>query len=170
MPGAVPDSFGEFFLVQYREKGNGNDPLSGGPGKAVWIWHVDSTLIGDGWSFLYDNSYTAHKLLRLMEADGLEEIEAGNGYWDINDFYVPGKGLGPGNGTRFQELYRFDNERFCYEYSTTSFIDADGVQYTFFRTVCDLQRNTPLRFCTTRCDVYGYFHGYFDHEPALGFR
>jgi M6 family metalloprotease-like protein len=94
MPGAVTDSFGEFFLVQYREKGNGNDPLSGGPGNAVWIWHVDSTLSGG--DFLYDNSYTTHKLLRLMEADGKEHLEAGNGYWDINDFYVPGKGLGPG--------------------------------------------------------------------------
>ena len=48
--------------------------------------------VGD---YLYDNSYTDHKLLRLMEADGLEEIEAGNGYWDVNDFYLPGKALGP---------------------------------------------------------------------------
>ena len=60
----------------------------------MWIWHVDSTLSGG--DFLYDNSYTTHKLLRLMEADGQEHLEAGNGYWDINDFYVPGKGLGPG--------------------------------------------------------------------------
>ena len=95
MPGAVRDSFGEFFLVQYREKGNGNDPLSGGPSKAVWIWHVDSTLNSGGWGFQYDNSYTSHKLLRLMEADGQEKIEAGNGDWDVNDFYLPGQLLGP---------------------------------------------------------------------------
>ena len=30
-----------------------------------------------------------------MEADGLEEIEAGNGGWDVHDFYLPGKALGP---------------------------------------------------------------------------
>ncbi len=96
MPGAVPDSFGEFFLVQYRERGSGNDPLSGGPNRAVWIWHVDSTLTAGGWGFQYDNSYTSHKLLRLMEADGQEEIEAGNGDWDVNDFYLPGQALGPG--------------------------------------------------------------------------
>jgi len=95
MPGAVPDSFGEFFLVQYREKGSGNDPVSGGPDKAVWIWHVDATLNTGGWGFEYDNSYTSHKLLRLMEADGREEIEAGTGDWDVNDFYLPGQVLGP---------------------------------------------------------------------------
>ena len=50
MPNAVPDSFGEFFLVQYREPGTGNDPLKTGLNKAVWIWHVDSTLSGGGLS------------------------------------------------------------------------------------------------------------------------
>ena len=95
MPGAVPDSFGEFFLVQYRERGSGNDPGAGSPGNAVWIWHVDSTLNSGGWDFQYDNSYTSHKLLRLMEADGREQIETGNGDWDVNDFYRPGQTLGP---------------------------------------------------------------------------
>jgi M6 family metalloprotease-like protein len=95
MPGAVPDSFGEFFLVQYREPGTGNDPLKAGLGNAVWIWHVDSTLSAGGWSYLYDNSYTSHKMLRLMEADGLEEIEKGTGNWDVDDFYLPGRVLGP---------------------------------------------------------------------------
>jgi len=95
MPGAVPDSFGEFFMVQYREPGNGNDPFKAGLNKSVWIWHVDSTLTSSGWGFQYDNSYASHKLLRLMEADGREEIEAGNGYWDTDDFYLPGNALGP---------------------------------------------------------------------------
>ena len=95
MPGAVPDSFGEFFLVQYREPGSGNDPLKAGLSKAVWIWHVDSTLTSGGWGFQYDNSYTSHKLLRLMEADGREEIETGTGNGDVHDFYLPGQALGP---------------------------------------------------------------------------
>jgi PKD repeat protein len=95
MPGAVPDSFGEFFLVQYREPGSGNDPLKTGLSKAVWIWNVDSTLSDGGWSYLYDNSYSSHKLLPLMEADGLEEIVAGTGNWDGDDFSLPGKSLGP---------------------------------------------------------------------------
>ena len=97
MPDAVPDTFGEFFMVQYREPGNGNDPLQGGLGdsskKAVWIWHVDATLTPDGTGYANDNSYTDHKLLRLMEADGREQIEAGSGYFDVNDFYIPGQVL-----------------------------------------------------------------------------
>jgi len=95
MPGAVADSFGEFFLVQYRQPGTGNDPIKTGLNKAVWIWHVDSTLTAGGGTYLYDNSYTTHKILRLMEADGLEEIETGNGSFDVHDFYLPGQGLGP---------------------------------------------------------------------------
>ncbi len=95
MPGAVPDSFGEFFLVQYPEPGSGNDPLKAGLNKSLWIWHVDSTLTSGGWGFQYDNSYTSHKLLRLMEADGREEIEKGTGNGDVHDFYLPGQALGP---------------------------------------------------------------------------
>lgn len=30
-----------------------------------------------------------HKLIRLMEADGLEEIETGDGEADAEDFYLP---------------------------------------------------------------------------------
>jgi len=41
------------------------------------------------------NSYTSHKLLRLMEADGLEEIETGDGNADSGDYYVAGKTFGP---------------------------------------------------------------------------
>ncbi len=99
MPDAVPDSFDEFFLVQYRELGNayenGNDYPRWGNQKSVWIWHVDATLTPDGRNFAYDNSYTNHKLLRLMEADGLEEIETGYSFPDMNDFYIPGQELSP---------------------------------------------------------------------------
>ena len=89
------DPFTEYFLAQYRA-GGGNDsagpgvPQAGGNGIA--IWHVDYRSYTDG-SQKYDNSSTAHKLLRLMEADGLEEIEA-TGTWNPADLYVPGKTLG----------------------------------------------------------------------------
>ena len=115
MPRAAPDSFGEFFLVQYREPGSGNDPLKAGLGKAVWIWHVDSTLSGSGWGYLYDNSYTTHKLLRLMEADGLEEIESGTGNWDGDDFYRSRSGTGTSDPAEYQYVYRCENEC-CHQY------------------------------------------------------
>jgi len=86
----MPDStasgvFEEFFMLQNRVQ-SGND--LGLPGSGIAIWHVDARLNGAGQDFLYDNSYTSHKLLRLMEADGLEEIENGGGA-DAGDLYLP---------------------------------------------------------------------------------
>jgi len=81
----------EYFIVQNRAQ-DGND--SNFPGEGLTIWHVDSTLNEQGSNFLYDNSYTDRKLLRLMEADGLEEIEAG-GTADAGDYYTDGDELSP---------------------------------------------------------------------------
>lgn len=88
MPGASPDAvFGEFFMVQYRKRYTGNDPADY-PADGYLIWHVDSTLDSSGSIFLFNNSYTDHKFLRLMEADGLEEIEQKRSV-DSGDFYLP---------------------------------------------------------------------------------
>ncbi|MEE4272285.1 MAG: M6 family metalloprotease domain-containing protein [Thermoanaerobaculales bacterium] len=81
----VVDPWNEYFLVQHRRR-EGNDAEI--PNDGLLIWHVDARL-GDDGSPIYDNSYTEHKLLRLMEADGLEEIESG-GRADAGDFYTPG--------------------------------------------------------------------------------
>jgi len=92
MPGAsVGAPFSEYFMVQNRSR-VGNDADI--PTDGLLVWHVDARLDGTGNDYLYDNSYAAHKLLRLMEADGWEDIEAG---WsaDAGDFYVPGDSFGP---------------------------------------------------------------------------
>ncbi len=81
----VTDPFAEYFIIQHRRR-QGNDATI--PNDGLLIWHVDARLDDNG-DFLYDNSYTEHKLLRLMEADGLEEIELG-GRADAGDFYSPG--------------------------------------------------------------------------------
>jgi M6 family metalloprotease-like protein len=81
----VADPYAEYFMVQHRRR-QGNDLEI--PADGLLIWHVDARLDDSG-RFLYDNSYTEHKLLRLMEADGLEEIELG-GRADGDDFYTPG--------------------------------------------------------------------------------
>lgn len=92
MPGITAGNpFGEYFLAQYRKR-EGND--SGIPAEGLMIWHVDSRLDASGQNYAFDNSYTEHKLLRLMEADGLEEIEAG-GKTNAGDFYTAGKAFGP---------------------------------------------------------------------------
>lgn len=92
----IPDNldgppFCEFFMIQYRNR-DGNDAKL--PADGLLIWHVDARLDSTGLNFRYDNSYTEHKLLRLMEADGLEEIEKGKPA-DAGDYYQAGSQLGP---------------------------------------------------------------------------
>lgn len=102
MPDAKSSPFGyEFFMAQYRKRSAGNDPGSDVmapykpyPADGLIIWHVDTTTGSDG-ETLYNNSDTEHKLLRLMEADGLEDIEQGSGEADAGDFYLPPKWFGP---------------------------------------------------------------------------
>ena len=92
MPDAVPGNpFGEFFMVQNRRRVQ-NDVTF--PADGLLVWHVDSRLNAGGSNYLYDNSYTEHKLLRLMEADGLEAIEQGRGA-DAGDFWINGQSFGP---------------------------------------------------------------------------
>ena len=95
MPGASSsNAFSEFFIVQNRQRVE-NDPANY-PADGVLIWHVDARLNAQGTDFLYDNSLTDHKLLRLMEADGLEEIEQ-NGNANAGDYYREGSSFGPGS-------------------------------------------------------------------------
>lgn len=106
MPGTLINPYQEYFMVQFRKRGAGNDPLNyhgtdskvGWPGDypndGILIWHIDATLNSSGTDYLYDNSYTSHKLLSLLEADGLSEIESGKSA-DAGDYYVPGSVLNP---------------------------------------------------------------------------
>ena len=88
MPGLTgATAYTEYFLVQNRFRINNDTNF---PGNGLIIWHVDATPNDSGTNFRYDNSYTSHKLLRLMEADGLEEIER-NYSADAGDFYNTGE-------------------------------------------------------------------------------
>lgn len=97
MPGFDPTNpWAEYFMAQvrYREgadnfaHSNGYYPTDG----RMAIWHVDARVNASG-KFDWDNSNTSHKLLRLMEADGLEEIETGDLQADIGDYYNNGESL-----------------------------------------------------------------------------
>ncbi len=79
------DPYGEYFMVQYRGL---DDNDSDYPGRGLLVWHIDARLSEHG-TFRYDNSYTDHKLIRLMEADGLEQIEQLLPA-DFGDFYTWG--------------------------------------------------------------------------------
>jgi M6 family metalloprotease-like protein len=92
--GATGQSFAEYFMVQNRTR-TGNDVTY--PGDGLLVWHVDARLNESGYDYLYDNSYADHKLLRLMEADGIEEIEQPpyGGVADAGDYYVAGRTISP---------------------------------------------------------------------------
>ena len=104
MPGAVTGRiFDEYFMVQNRQRvGNDTGLFTGTDG--LLVWHVDARLNGSSSDFLYDNSYTAHKLLKLMEADGLEEIETSDAPAGPSDYYRAGMGFGP-SGTPNSSRY-----------------------------------------------------------------
>ena len=102
MPGiASGDLFEEFFMVQNRFRVN-NDINN--PNDGFLIWHIDSRLDISGYDYLYNNSYTDHKLVRLMEADGLEQIEM-NFLADTGDYYTAGDIFGPDT---FPDSHRYD--------------------------------------------------------------
>ena len=92
MPDAQPgNAFDEYFVIQNRSRTQNDVKL---PGDGLLVWHVDAHLTPDGWTFLYNNTDGAHKLLRVMEADGLEEIEKGLGA-NAGDYYRPNDSFGP---------------------------------------------------------------------------
>jgi hypothetical protein len=93
--------FDEFYMVQNRFR-TGNDATLAGDG--LIIWHVDARLNTGGTNFRYDNSYTDHKLLRLMEADGLEQIERGYSS-GASDYYTAGRTISP---TTMPSCLRYD--------------------------------------------------------------
>jgi M6 family metalloprotease-like protein len=91
MPTAIEENtFDEYFMIQARNQTQ-NDV--GYPNSGLLVWHVDARLDAEECLFQYNNSYTAHKLLRLMEADGLEEIEQ-NYSADAGDYYFQGRSFG----------------------------------------------------------------------------
>ncbi len=104
--------FDEFFLIQNRTR-TGNDALL--PGDGLIVWHVDARLDSGGRNFLYDNSYAEHKLLRLMEADGLEQIERGYAA-NAGDYYTAGRTL---SSSTWPSCLRYDG--------TTSGLTLDSI-------------------------------------------
>lgn len=93
--GKEKDPFGEYFLVETRRPA-GNDKerflASGG----LVIWHIDARLNDSRTNFRYNNSDTDHKLIKIMESDGLEELDTGkSGSFGFADFYLKDRALGP---------------------------------------------------------------------------
>lgn len=85
-------TFREFHMVQNRHRtglDSGTMPTDG-----YVVWHVDARTTSDGNYFAWDNSYSSHKLLKRIEADGGEHIEAGSGASSA-DWFKSGSKLNP---------------------------------------------------------------------------
>lgn len=65
------------------------------PDMGLQIWHVDAADGADWGEFLFNNAATRHKLIRLMEADGREDIEALREDDTGGDLYRAGQSFGP---------------------------------------------------------------------------
>ena len=74
--------------------------------------------------YLYDNSYTAHKLLRLMEADGREQIETVADYYaKWYDYYL--------QGSAFSDTTTPSSKRYDGSASNVSWEHPVGTSMTF---------------------------------------
>jgi hypothetical protein len=121
MPGYDPVTpWAEYFIVQNRFR-TGLD--SSYPGDGMLVWHVDSRL-GNSGNYQYNNSDTAHKLLALVQADGLGEIESGDGNADAGDYYNTGEVLSDASNPSSK---RYDNSA---TNITMNDISADGASMT----------------------------------------
>ncbi|MBE0366041.1 hypothetical protein PULV_b0771 [Pseudoalteromonas ulvae UL12] len=84
------DALSEYYVVQHRDR-QGNDSHMYNTG--LLIWHVDAK--ANEYGFSNNNSYTEQKLIRLVEADGLEEIEQLLGA-DADDYFQTGQTFASG--------------------------------------------------------------------------
>ena len=90
--------YGEYFIIDFYHPSGLNALEAGSCGLfndyGIRIYHIDSTLkqsisVYDSvWDLTkYNNSDTSHKLIRLIQADGLNEIEKDNLYGGNNDLF-----------------------------------------------------------------------------------
>jgi M6 family metalloprotease-like protein len=164
MPDATAaDPFREYFVVQNRHRvGNDSDcadhPAQNLPGDGLLVWHIDARLFM-GLDYRYDNSWTEHKLLRLMEADGREEIETVAGYHAMrDDYYLQGATL---SDTSTPDSKRYDGTA-----STVSVADvpeaADSMTFTAGVGVIPRDETAPVTSVTGAVDG-----GYVSHDVTL---
>jgi M6 family metalloprotease-like protein len=152
---SASDPFKEFFLVQNRRRvGNDSDCVAWSyqdmPNDGLLVWHLDARLNSYGDDYRYDNSYTSHKLLRLMEADGFEEIQKYGAWANAGDYY--------GSGATFDDTTAPNSKRYDYSPSgvTVYGIPLPGQTMTFNAAISgDMgpDVNGPMTFAAYRSTV-----------------
>ncbi len=94
MPNWGSSAYSEYFIAEYLTKTGNYASVSDFSTPGIRIYHIDARTNSAGTDFLYNNSYTEHKLIRVMEADGLESIEKGS-LFNNGDLYRTGQAFSP---------------------------------------------------------------------------
>ena len=82
----------EYYVVEYFSNEANNSKSVDAKGGAIRIFHVDART--QGMEFIYDNTYSEHKLIGLVEADGKNQIVQYYEFQGSEDFYYPGMSFG----------------------------------------------------------------------------
>lgn len=94
--------FSQFFLVENGWRSGNRSPtlqafFSDMLSDGLIIWHVDAT-VNAGGGFLYNNQNGPRKLIRMIQADGQNDIETTSGRFgytaDTGDFWIEGQAFG----------------------------------------------------------------------------
>jgi M6 family metalloprotease-like protein len=141
------DIFSEFFMAQNRQD-VANDAGFWFAPDGLSIWHIDTTLNSGGTGFAYNNSTTDHKLIRLMEADGLEEIEAyacckgcSCKIADIGDLYNEGDRL---SDVTTPSSAKYDGTESCVTVCDIIDHGVDAAISATFNTYCSLPPTSDI--------------------------
>jgi immune inhibitor A len=111
----------EYFLIENRQTTGSDEYL---PGKGLLIWHIDDSV----WSNTDEN----HPKVKLMQADGLEQLKFNLGRGDAGDVYP-----GDTNNPTFDSQSRPDSKSYsgANTYVSVTKIPLPAVTMTFEITV-----------------------------------
>lgn len=85
----------ELFIVENRVRVGNDGGAAEMPSDGLLIWHVDTTPNDSDDDFRQDNSYTIHKMVRLVRAQGVKDFDS-NEWANALDYFGSGKEFTPG--------------------------------------------------------------------------
>jgi M6 family metalloprotease-like protein len=92
--GSEADPLRESLFIENRTRSGNDAGIAETPGDGILIWHVNPRVDNRGY-FVFTNHATDRKFIRLIQADGLNEIERLVGDVDAEDYFKKGDALGP---------------------------------------------------------------------------
>ncbi|MDD4005122.1 MAG: M6 family metalloprotease domain-containing protein, partial [Elusimicrobiaceae bacterium] len=97
-------SWDEYYMAEYRQASGIDEVL---PTTGVYLWHVDARLDLENNNYYYENSFSRHKLLKRVEADGNDSIENNSESVSAGSVYTNGATFSPSttpNSKNYQGL------------------------------------------------------------------